>query len=331
MEDIKFRAMVVEEFEPNKFKRQLRERRISELPDGDVIIKIKYTTLNYKDALSARGHKGISRIYPHTPGIDAAGIVAASRVGRFREGDEVIVTGYNLGMNTSGGFAEYIRVPAGWVVPLPKNLSLKESMIYGTAGFTAGLALYEFERHDITQDKGKILVTGATGGVGSLSVGMLSKLGYDITASTGKTDKHDLLYKLGAKNILSREDISDKSGKPLLSGRWAGAIENVGGNTLSSVIRSTKPRGVIACIGNVENDTFSTSVYPFILRGVILVGIDSAEREMGIRLIIWDRIANEWKLDNPELLVKEVTLDELSNEIDLMLEGRQCGKVLVRI
>jgi putative YhdH/YhfP family quinone oxidoreductase len=323
--------MVVEEFEPNKFRREIKTKSINELPKGDILIRVLYSSLNYKDALSARGHKGISKKYPHTPGIDAAGIVEESNVNNFQAGDEVLVTGYDLGMNTSGGFAEYISVPAEWVVPLPHNLKLRESMIYGTAGFTAALAIYEFECNKITPDKGKILVTGATGAVGILAVAMLSKLGYDVTASTGKPDKYDLLLKSGAKNIVSREDVNDKSAKLLLPGKWIGVIENVGGNTLSTVIRSMKPGGVVSCIGNVESDRLETNVYPFILRGVRLIGIDSAAKEMEIRLMLWNRIAGEWKLDNPEIFVKDITLDELSNEIDIMLEGKQSGKVLINM
>ncbi len=327
----KFKALFVEEFEKNKFKRCITEKSIDELPDGDVLIKVLYSALNYKDALSARGHRGITRKYPFTPGIDAAGTVEESSSENYLPGQEVLVTGYDLGMNTSGGFGQYIRVPEEWVVKLPANISVRESMIYGTAGFTAGICLYELERLEITPDRGDVLVTGATGGVGSLAVGMLAKAGYDVIAATGKMDKKDFLFDLGAKDVIPRDNVDDQSGKPLLSGKWAGVIETVGGNTLSTAIRSTKMHCAVCCLGNVRDDKINTSVYPFILRGVYLIGIDSAEKPMELRLVIWNKITNEWRIDNIERLVKEVTLDELDNEIDTIMKGNQTGKVIVNL
>ena len=326
-----FKALVVEEYEPGKFSKSIRTRTIDSLPEGDVLINVKYSGLNYKDGLSARGHKGITRKYPHTPGVDAAGIVAESVSEKFSTGDEVLVTGYDLGMNTSGGFAGYIRVPAAWVVPLPAGINPRESMIYGTAGFTAGICINELQKHDVMPDSGKVLVTGATGAVGCLAVAMLSRAGYDVTASTGKPDKTDFLMSIGAKEVLSREEVNDKTGRALLPGRWAGAIDTVGGNTLSTVFRSILPRGAVAVLGLVESDKLETNIYPFILRGVMLIGIDSAERPMEYRLNIWRRISSEWKLPNPDILAREVALDNLNEEIDLILQGRQTGKVLVRI
>lgn len=327
----KFKAFVVEEIEPKIFKRLIKEKTIDELPKGDIIINVKYSALNYKDALSASGHKGISKFYPHTPGIDAAGIVVDSKSSKFKEGDNVLVTGYDLGMNTSGGFQQYIRVPEHWVVKLPDKLTLRESMVYGTAGFTAGISIFELQKHNILPGKHNVLVTGATGGVGSLAVGMLSKIGYYVITSTGKKYKHDFLKQLGADEILDREDVRDSSGRPLLSGRWDGAIDTVGGLTLSTVIRSTKPRGAVCCLGLVESDKFETTVYPFLLRGITVIGIDSAERPMDYRLNIWNKINNEWKLDDYEFLVKEINLEQLSDEIDLMLKGGQSGKVIINL
>ncbi|MFH1052163.1 MAG: YhdH/YhfP family quinone oxidoreductase [bacterium] len=331
MENISFKSFVVEETENSVLTRQIKSKTIDDLPDGDVLIKVSYSALNYKDALSASGHKGITRKFPHTPGIDASGIVAESNNPKFKKGEEVLVTGYDLGMNTSGGFQEYIRVPSEWVVKLPTNMTLREAMIYGTAGFTAGICINELQKHNVLPETGNVLVTGATGAVGSLAVGMLAKAGYEVTASTGKADKSDFLKQLGAKEIIPRQDLHDTSNRPLLSGKWNGAIDTVGGNTLSTVIKSTKPRGSVCVLGLVESDKLETTVYPFLLRGINLIGIDSAERPMDYRLNIWKRISEEWKLDNPEFLVKEITLDELDKEIEIILKGGQVGKVLVNI
>ncbi len=331
MKNKSFKALVAEEYEANKFRRGIKQRRISDLPDGEVLIEVFYSALNYKDALSTHGHKGITRQYPHTPGVDASGIVAESTSDKFAIGDEVLVTGYDMGMNTDGGFGQYIRVPAGWVVLLPENLSLRQSMIYGTAGFTAGLCLHEILRNGITPDSGEVVVTGATGGVGCLAVAMLSKIGFDVTASTGKPDKADFLMEIGASRVVSREAVNDDSPKPMLPQRWAAAIDNAGGSTLSALIKSTKRHGVVTSVGNVAGDKFQSSIYPFILRGVMLIGIDSASRPMDIRLKIWDRIANEWRIDNPEILTKEVNLEGLDDEIELILKGGQTGKILVNM
>ncbi len=330
MED-KFKAFVVEEIAPKNFVRSIKEKTIDELPDGDILINVKYSALNYKDALSASGHKGISKFYPHTPGIDASGIVVESKSHNFKVGDKVLVTGYDLGMNTSGGFQQFIRVPSDWVVKLPDRLTLREAMVYGTAGFTAGVSIYELQKHNILPEKHTVLVTGATGGVGCLAVGMLTKIGYKVIASTGKKNQYEFLKRLGAYEILDREDVRDKTGKPLLSGRWDGAIDTVGGLTLSTVIRATKHRGAVCSLGLVESDRLETTVYPFILRGITVIGIDSAERPMDYRLNIWNKINNDWKLDDYEFLVKEVGLEQLSDEIDIILKGGQTGKVIINL
>lgn len=326
-----FNALVTEEISKNQFTRSIKKCQTDDLPDGEILIRVQYSSLNYKDALSASGHKGISRKYPHIPGIDAAGIIEESSSDDFTIGENVLVTGYDLGMNTSGGFGEYIRVPADWVVKIPDNFSIREAMCYGTAGFTAGVCIYELQRHDIYPDSGKILVTGASGGVGSLACGMLIKAGYEVTASTGKKESHQMLNNLGVNDIIHRSDVYDETGRPLLSGKWAAAIDTVGGNTLSTVIRSVAHRGAVCCLGNVEDDKFCSSVYPFLLRGVTLIGIDSAERPMDIRLHVWDKIINNWRLDNPDSIVnKEVTLEELSPEIDVILKGGQIGRIILK-
>jgi putative YhdH/YhfP family quinone oxidoreductase len=250
---------------------------------------------------------------------------------RFSAGQEVIVHGYDLGCNTSGGFGEYIRVPAGWVVRLPEGVSLRESMVYGTAGYTAAYSVLRLQEFGVTPDMGEVLVTGATGGVGSIAVGILAKAGYEVVASTGKTDQAEFLLNLGAKEVISREDSRDQSGKPLLKSRWAGVVDTVGGEILATAIKSTNPQGVVTCCGNVASADLPINVYPFILRGVSLVGIDSQDSPMSLRQQIWDRISSEWKLDQLEQLTTEITLQELDSNIELILQGRQKGRVLVNL
>jgi putative YhdH/YhfP family quinone oxidoreductase len=326
----KFKAFVVNE-ENEKFIQRIVERNLAELPSGDVLIEVKYSSLNYKDALSAAGNKGVTRKYPHTPGIDAAGIVTETLSNKFKEGDEVLVTGYDLGMNTSGGFAEYIRVPADWVVKLPTGLSLKESMILGTAGFTAGLAVYKLGQCSEEKIKGEVLVTGATGGVGSLAVTLLSKLGYYVTASTGKYDKTEYLKTIGAKKVVGRDEVDDKSGKALLNRRWKAAIDTVGGNILTTVIKQMDYRCSVASCGNTYSNELNTNVFPFILRGVNLLGINSAETPMALRQKIWAKLANDWKPDCLNEISTECSLEKLSEKIDVILQGEITGRVIVKL
>lgn len=329
MNKAKFKALLVKEIGKREVSREIVEREISNLPEGDVLISVKYSSLNYKDALSASGNRGVTRKYPHTPGIDAAGIVLESNNINFNPDDKVIVTGYDLGMNTSGGYGELIRVPAEWVVKLPNNLSLKDSMIYGTAGFTAALSIYKLINSNIKPEDGDILVTGATGGVGSTAVRILAKLGYNVIAATGKLHEKEMLIKMGAKEVIHREEIDDKSGKPLVKGRWAGVIDTVGGNILATAIKSTKYGGCVTCCGNVSSHEISTSIYPFILRGVALFGIDSVECPMDLRLDIWDMLSMKWKPDNLNNNVEEISLQELDEKIDMILQGKLKGRTIV--
>jgi acrylyl-CoA reductase (NADPH) len=227
MENIAFKAMIVTETADKQFIRAIGDKHISDLPEGEVLIKVQYSSLNYKDALSASGNKGVTRKYPHTPGIDAAGLVAASTDPAFKPGDQVLVTGYDLGMNTAGGFEEYIRVPAAWVVPLPAGLSLRESMVYGTAGFTAALSCFKLINYGVTPDRGPVLVTGATGGVGSIALAILAQSGYTVAAVTSKLNEAPYLQQLGAKEVIGVAEADDQSGRPLLKPRWAGVVDTV--------------------------------------------------------------------------------------------------------
>ncbi len=325
-----FRAMVVQESGDKIFSRKILERSLEDLPKGEVLVRVLWSSLNYKDALSASGNRGVTRNYPHTPGIDAAGVVAESSSAAFRQGDEVIVTSYDLGMNTAGGFAEFIKVPAAWVVPLPSGLDLRESMVLGTAGFTAGMSIDALTKN-ISPGKGEILVTGATGGVGSLAVAILAGLGYTVAAVSGKAEASQFLVRLGASRILTRAEACEGSGKALLKGVWAGVIDTVGGEILATAIKSTDLQGIVTCCGNVASPELPINVFPFILRGVSLVGIDSQNCPMAQRKKVWQKLANEWKPIHLNELCREVGLDDLDREIELILRGGQKGRVLVRM
>jgi acrylyl-CoA reductase (NADPH) len=326
-----FKAFLITEDPAGTFRQSISSRNFGELPDHDVLINVKYSSLNYKDALSATGHKGITKIYPHTPGIDASGVIAASRDARFKPGDEVIVTGFDLGMNTPGGFAEYISVPADWVLSLPKGLSLEEAMILGTAGFTAAYALLKLIENGQKPENGPVLVTGATGGVGSLAVALLAKAGFKVMASTGKPEAADYLKKLGATQIIGREAVNDTSGKPLLRPKWAGAIDTVGGNVLSTVLKACNKHGNVAAMGNVLSVELHTTVFPFILNGINLLGVDSATCPMPTRKILWQKLSGNWKPDNLKLIAKTVKLHDLQTHIKAILTGQIIGRILVNM
>jgi putative YhdH/YhfP family quinone oxidoreductase len=325
-----FKAMVVTETAEKTFPREIRERSLEDLPAGELIIEVKYSSLNYKDALSATGNKGVTRKYPHTPGIDAAGLVADSTTRLFNVGDEVTVTGFDLGMNTPGGFGQYISVPALWATKLPQGLSLRDSMCHGTAGLTAALCIIRLMASGLTKESGEVLVTGATGGVGSIAVAILAKLGFNVVAATGKQSEHDFLKQLGAASIISREEANDTSGRPLQKPRWAGVVDTVGGNILATALKTTKYGGLVAACGNAMSHELNTNVYPFILRGVSLLGVDSVEIPMRARQMAWSRLAGEWSIDLAPLAT-EVSLAELNPKIDEILKGNIRGRVLVNL
>lgn len=324
-----FKAFWVTEQERMVFNRSLITRKISDLPDNDILVKVKYSALNYKDVLSATGNKGITRQYPHTPGIDASGIIEASNNPEFKVGDEVIVTSYDLGMNTPGGFGEYISVPASWLVPKPKEISLYESMILGTAGFTAALAIFKMEQSGQKPENGPVLVTGASGGVGSFAVAFLSNLNYNVIASTSKYQERPYLENLGAKSFVTKGETIDDSSKKLLKPRWAGAIDVLGGKVLETAVKACKNGGNIAVCGNVYSPDFELSVYPFILNGVNLLGVESATCPMELRLKVWDKIAKECNTKNLTLIARTIRLDQLDNFIQLMKEGKIKGRTVI--
>jgi len=324
-----FKALEVSE----KFSLSIVEKDLADLPEGDLLIKVDFSSLNYKDAMSASGMPGVTRNYPHTPGIDAAGKVAESRVPDFKEGDEVIVTGYDLGMNTSGGFGEYIRVPSNWAVHLPKGLTAKQSMSLGTAGLTAGLSIHaldSFREYTGLKDT-KSVVSGATGGVGSISVMLLSKLGSEVTAVTGKNDQSDFLHTIGASNILSREELAKTARKPIGKSLWDVGVDVASGEILSLLLTSLSPGGAVACSRLVGGPSFESSIFPFILRGNALIGIDSVEIPLKDKDHIWEHFAHDWVLEGLDKITKEVSLDNLEVEIKRILSGNQVGRVLVKI
>lgn len=324
-----FKAFVVTE-ENGAFQRAIKTRKITDLPDGDLLVKVHYSSLNYKDALSATGNRGVTKNYPHTPGIDAAGVVISSKTKQFKEGDEVIVTSYDLGMNTDGGFGQYISVPAEWAVSLPGGLTLKEAMTIGTAGLTAGMSVLRLSEL-VQPNDGEIIVSGATGGVGGLAISILKKLGYRVAAITGKETETEFLKKLGAENIILRKDFEALPGKPLLKPGYAGAVDTVGGSILENIIKSILPMGVVTCCGNVASPKLELTVFPFILRGVTLVGIDSQNYPMNYREKVWNKLAGDWKPENLEQAATEISLEELDDKINLMLNGKLKGRTVVNL
>jgi|SRR5690625_473354 len=326
-----FKAFVVNKTEAD-FSAEIKQLNESDLPEGDVTIRVVYSSVNYKDGLASIPDGKIVRTYPFVPGIDLAGTVVSSTDASFRKGDEVIVTSYELGVSHYGGFSQYARVPKEWVVPLPDGLTMKEAMAFGTAGFTAALSVQRLEESGVTPDKGPILVLGATGGVGSLATSILVKNGYDVIASTGKESEHDYLKKLGVKEILSREDLLPEKIRPLDKQRWAGAIDPVGGKALAYALSTIKYGGAVAVCGLAGGTNVPTTVHPFILRGVNLLGIDSVYCPMEVRQKLWKRMANELKPTNLlEDIGNEVTLDELPDILSNILKGKIKGRNIVKL
>ena len=328
MSETRFQAMVVREAADGTFERRIEERSIDDLPAGDVLIRVEYSSLNYKDALSATGNRGVTRNYPHTPGIDAAGTVAASTSASFAPGDPVVTIGHDLGMNTAGGFGAYVRVPANWVVRRPDALSARAAMALGTAGFTAAMSVDVLLGRGARPELGETLVTGATGGVGSVAVALLAKAGFRVVAATGKPEAETFLKGLGASEIVGRADVSDTS-RPMLRARWIGVIDSVGGDMLASALASMRHGGTVASCGLVASPKLETTVFPFILRGVALIGIDSAECPAEARRRLWERLAREWAVPDLERHVREVALNRLEPEIERILAGKQTGRVVV--
>lgn len=330
MNNIAYQAYVAHELSDGTFTHSIDELFTDNLPQNGTLIKVEYSSLNYKDALSASGNKGVTRRYPHTPGIDACGYIVESDSPGFKAGDKVLVTGYDMGMNTSGGFGQYINVPTSWVVRLPDGFTLQESMLLGTAGFTAALALHNLLRCGFDPQDGELLVTGASGGVGSLSIAIAAANGFNVTASTGKLEEIEYLKLLGAKNVIDRSLIDDKSSKLLLRPQWAAAIDTVGGNTLATILKALLPHGSVACCGNVASPLLNSSVFPFILNGVNLLGVNSATTPMPLRQELWQKLAAEWKPDLLKIRTTIADMHTIHQYIELIRSGKITGRVLLQ-
>ncbi|MDD9149566.1 acryloyl-CoA reductase [Sporolactobacillus sp. CQH2019] len=327
----RFKALVVDK-KNDRFSVSIETLSLHDLPESDVLIKVRYSSVNYKDSLASIPDGKIVSSYPFIPGVDLAGTVVSSKDRRFRKGDRVIATGFGIGVSHFGGYSEYARIPADWLVPLPDGLTLAEAMIFGTAGFTAALSIQKLEDSGLTPADGKVLVTGATGGVGSLAVAMLAKSGYQIVASTGKETERDYLHRLGAKEVISRQDVCPGKMRKLDKQLWAAAVDPVGGNTLAAVLSKTSYGGAVAVSGLTGGTDVPTTVYPFILRGVSLLGIDSVYCPMDLRKKIWQRMASD--LNPGKVLAslrKEIGLQDLPGTLPLLLKGRSRGRMIVRL
>ena len=360
-EDERFPALVAREDDEGRFALRLEERRVADLPAGELLIRVDYSSLNFKDALSAEGNRGVTKRYPHTPGIDAAGQVVASSVSAYSPGDEVVVTGFDLGMNTPGGWGRYIRVPAAWALPLPRGLSVREAMGIGTAGLTAALAVTRLlaatrasggeaagakdaggaPAHPSAASAGfgaapgagtsqlPFVVSGASGGVGSFAVALLAVTGRTVVAVSGKPDAAAYLRELGAAEVVGRDEVTDRSERLLLSARWSGGVDTVGGPILSTLLRQTAPLGAVAACGNAMEARFDANVYPFILRAVSLLGIDAASCPRELRVALWTRLAGDWREAWKRVRMTDCTLADLPAQVALMRSGHLLGRVVV--
>jgi acrylyl-CoA reductase (NADPH) len=322
-----FKAFVIRK-ENDNISSKVETWEESMLSKGEVTIAVSYSSVNYKDAIVGQTGQ-LASFYPLIPGIDLAGTVISSTDSRYKKGDAVIATSYKIGTGHHGGFSEIARVPADWIVPLPDGMTLKESMALGTAGLTAALSIQRLEDNGLTPESGPVVVAGATGGVGSLAVAMLAKIGYEVTGSTGKQDEHDFLYGLGAKNVISREELSASDNKPTRAQEWAGAVDPVGGQTLAYILSTLKKGGSVATSGFTAGSDVKTTVFPFIGRGVNWLGIDSVTCEMSKRKQAWHRLATDLKLDQLETIAREVKLEDLESVFPKLLEGQVKGRTIV--
>ena len=326
-----FSALVVRKNDMGGYSQSIEQRHILDLPKNDVLIRVQYSSLNYKDCMSYVGNPGITRKFPHTPGLDAAGLVVASNSKNYKIGDEVIIVSRTIGVSSPGGFGQYLTCPADWLLHLPHGLSLRESMIIGTAGFTAALAVDELLQSRISPDMGSILVSGATGGVGLISIAILSKLGFKVSASTGKPEATKLLYSAGAAEVIDREMVNDVSGRGLLSAKWIGGIDTVGGNVLSTMLKGLKHEGTVVATGIIQSQDLNTSILPLVLRGVRLIGVNAEGKSHSVRSEIWGRIATIWKPLALEEISNEVCLKDLKICVEDMLNGRHSGRTIINL
>ena len=324
---MKYKAYLVEENE-GKHSGQVKEIEMPSLDDGNVIIKVHYSSLNYKDALASSGVKGVVKSYPFVPGIDVAGEIVETSNSEFSVGDNVVATGYKIGMSVFGGFGELVQLPSKWVLKLPAELNSFDSMCYGTAGITAAACVKKIVDANVSNEL-PVLVSGATGGVGSISVGILSKLGYQVHAISGKQDKIETLKSMGASEIILRDEFTNEPVKALDKAIYSGAVDTVGGDILAKIISMVANQGVVSCCGNVAGAMFTSSVFPFILRGVQLSGIDSAESSLVLKKELWNLLSNEWSLNLTDH-IKTIQIDGIGDEVKKILNGNQVGRVVIK-
>lgn len=326
-----YRVFNVEKTDDGTIHRSVRRRPLGKLAAGNVRVEVEYSALNYKDALAAIGNPGVARTLPLVPGIDAVGRIIEGGDETLPNGSLVMIAHPDFGTSRDGGYARYTDVPRDWLFAVPAPLTSLEAITLGTAGFTAAQSVDALLKYGTQPDSGEIVVTGATGGVGIFAVMYLRKLGFSVVASTGKLDRAGDLERLGAARVVSRQEVVDESPRPLLSARWGGAVDTVGGNTLSSILRSTKPHCIVTACGLVGGNELHLTVYPFILRGIALVGIDSALIEPAARRELWAKMAGPWRLDNVESLATVITLDELDDAVQTIMRGQVFGRTVVRL
>ena len=326
-----FNALVVEETSDGSFTKNIQQRNVSDLPDNDLLIEVHYSSLNYKDAMSAAGNKGITKNFPHTPGIDAAGIVVSDKSGTFKAGQKVVIFGYDLGMNTAGGLGQMISIPADWAVECPDALTLKEAMIYGTGGLTAALSIQKLEKMGAKPEHGPVAVSGATGGVGSISIAILSQLGYEVIAFSGKPEQTEHLKQLGASEVRHRDSVNEVGKRPVGRELWANAIDTIGGEYLANLLKQTKAGGAVTSCGLAASPELSMTVLPFITRGVSLLGIDSVYIPLADKKAIWQRVATDMKLPDLEKYCEEITLEQTPEYLDRFMASKTVGRYVVNV
>ncbi|MBP9616236.1 MAG: YhdH/YhfP family quinone oxidoreductase [Aliarcobacter sp.] len=325
------KAFLVEKIGDKEFTADVKEVAIPKCGENEIVIKVTYSSLNYKDALSSVGNPGVTRTFPHITGIDVAGTVYESTSSIFKVGERVLVTGYDMGMNTNGGHAEFVKIPADWVARIPDAITDKEIMTFGTAGLTAALSVNELMDNGVRPESGSILVTGATGGVGSIAVSILSKIGFTVIAISGKEEKIDYLKRIGASEVILRDTFNEEAKKPMMAEKYAGVVDTVGGEVLANALKYIKYDGVATCCGLTSSHELNTNVFPFILRGVRLIGIDSVECKLEKKQAAWEKIASKWKIDTLSNITNEITLNEVKDAYSLLLAGKAVGRYVVRI
>ena len=325
------KAFLVEKTGDKEFSADIKDVAIPKCGEDEIVIKVTYSSLNYKDALSSVGNPGVTRNFPHITGIDVAGTVYESTSTIFKVGERVLVTGYDMGMNTNGGHAEFVKIPASWVARIPDAITDKEIMTFGTAGLTAALSVNELLENGIKPESGSILVTGATGGVGSIAVSILSKIGFSVVAISGKAEKISYLKRIGADEVILRDTFNEEAKKPMMAEKYAGVVDTVGGEVLANALKYIKYDGVATCCGLTSSHELNTNVFPFILRGVRLIGIDSVECKLEKKQAAWEKIASKWKIDTLSNITNEITLNEVKDAYSLLLAGKAVGRYVVRI